>query len=146
MSFIHPIVVQPLPTQRVVCVDLQYIHMCYIIAQDAPLSTAAEAAAAEKAGRGVSYTYSSLDKRHDADGNGSGKGEGGPGDKKAGGLGSHAYAPLFENRDGGDGGGDNSDVMAGMEGGGVIRLTSRHHIAIPISYFCIGFLGRCVYL
>lgn len=23
-----------------------------------------------------------------------------------------------------------------------IDLTSRHHVAIPISYFCVGFLGR----
>lgn len=98
------------------------------IAQDAPLSEAGAA----KAGHGVSYSYSSLDKRSSGDVDDKGRGSG---DNKAGG---HTYAPLFDNgdRDGGDG-----YPMAGKDGG-VISLTSRHHIAIPISYFCIGFLGR----
>lgn len=87
-------------------------------AQDAPLSAAAEeATATAKGGRGVSYSYSSLDTRDDAE------------DK----LRRHAYAPLSANGDGAD---------KEYKEGGPVRLTSRHHVAIPISYFCIGFLGR----
>lgn len=89
----------------------------------------------------MSYTYSSLDTR--GGGGGADRKGKGPGEQETGGGRGHAYAPLSEKADGGDVGGSDSDAVAGKEEGGVVRLTSRHHIAIPISYFCIGFLGRC---
>lgn len=85
----------------------------------------------------MSYTYSSLDKRSSGGGEDADAKRKGFGDSETGG---HAYAPLVDNNGTHDDGGD-SDPMVGKERG-VILLTSRHHIAIPISYFCIGFLGR----
>lgn len=112
--------------------------------QDAPLSAAAESATSATGGNGhgVSKGYASLDKR--SGGGGSPVGDRGSGESEK--IGRHAYAPLVE--DGrfhhhGDGYSDGDAMIAGKEGG-VIRLTSRHHVAIPISYFCIGFLGRWV--
>ena len=67
-------------------------------------------------------------------------------------IGSFAgAAPPFEHPhdegDNGDGIGRGKQGLpfAGM-GDGVtdLRLASRRHVAIPISYFCVGFLGRYV--
>lgn len=98
--------------------------------QDAPLSStpATGEAAGEGDRYGVRYGYSSLDgPRNDAE-DGSIKSVG---ERKAGGR--HDYAPVVLDADG-----------CHRGGGGGVCLTSRFHVAIPISYFCVGFLSRYV--
>lgn len=51
--------------------------------------------------------------------------------------------PLgLDRAEGGRGSGGLSPAGVDNPNSGVICLRSRRHVAIPISYFCIGFLGR----
>ncbi|CAM9930862.1 unnamed protein product [Ectocarpus sp. 12 AP-2014] len=103
----------------------------HCVQEDAPLS-AHLPPASSRGGRGANYTYSSVDTR------GIGDGEDGVSRKGFGGPTGYEYAPFVDNDSTSYG-----DASAKEEGGGgVISLTSRHHAAIPISYFCVGFLGR----
>ncbi|CAM9654840.1 unnamed protein product, partial [Ectocarpus sp. 12 AP-2014] len=100
---------------------------------DAPLSAHLPPASSQ-GGRCANYTYSSVDTRRVGDG------EDGVSRKSFGGPTGYEYAPFVDNDSTSCG-----DASAkGEGGGGVISLTSRHHAAIPISYFCVGFLGSFV--
>ncbi|CBJ32848.1 conserved unknown protein [Ectocarpus siliculosus] len=103
------------------------------VQEDAALSAHLPPASSQ-GGRGANYTYSSVDTR------GIGDGEDGISRKGFGGPTGHEYAPFVDNDSTSYG-----DASAkGEGGGGAISLTSRHHAAIPISYFCVGFLGSFV--
>lgn len=56
---------------------------------------------------------------------------------------THAHSSGSSLEGGGGGGGEGRGTStAGAATMMDLHLTSRYHVAIPISYFCVGFLGR----